>query len=569
MLLVQAFQTSGSLARIHSEEARAPARAAKAALTAVRPRPARAAPTLVPPTARAERLRSRREIDSLNERLRGSNAGLERAAAELRALVTKAPIPVFAVDPELRVAEWNPACEQVFGVPRASILARPFLEALVPGPYRAAVGEAVRRAMEQQATQEFEVALLRGDAPRPEADPPPCPSPSPPGARDLLLVRHLLGPCLPFLRPQPPGPPDAAAAAAPGEGQLQEAPSPGARSPSPSASAPRGGGTPAPAGEQMMEVFVRAAARVDAAGRVTGAVLVCQDLTAQREVTRVQTRLAEAAAANTAKTFFLAALSHEMRTPLNGLLGMLQLAMEAGRAGARRSGRILDLSLIEAGKLVLKAEPFSLPALVRSAIALLASKAAEKRLSVAVALADGLPASFLGDPDRLKQVLVNLVSNGAPRPPRRPPPRSLRRGAAEPLDAPGPGPGGAGPGPLNLQPRAGPGRGRGRGGGEAGGAAGLSVRFEVVDQGVGPPRPPAPPPRAATHPGTSGRAALTRGPLRPALAGRPSQEDPGGTGLGLVICKNLQLVEVMGGRIGVASRVGAGSTFWSALPFQA
>eukprot|EP00741_Cyanophora_paradoxa_P020991 tig00021326_g20265.t1 len=516
----------------------------------------------------AERLRSRREIDSLNERLRGSNAGLERAAAELRTLVANAPIPVFAVDPELRVAEWNPACEQVFGVPRASILARPFLEALVPGPYRAAVGEAVRRAMEQQATQEFEVALLRGDAPRPEAAPapvplaistpgpetfysvpvpahlltPPCPAPSASSPRAPVPLRHSAAAAAaaatsrassahasPFLRPLPPGPPDAAGAAA-GETQLQEAPSPGAPSPSPSAS--RGGGTPAPAGEQMMEVFVRAAARVDAAGRVTGAVLVCQDLTAQREVTRVQTRLAEAAAANTAKTFFLAALSHEMRTPLNGLLGMLQLAMEAGRAGGEAEreeciakamssgeylaaliGNVLDLSLIEAGKLVLKAEPFSLPALVRSAIALLASKAAEKRLSVAVALADGLPASFLGDPDRLKQVLVNLVSNAI---------KYSHRG--------------------EILPRGGP--GAGRGGGKPAAPRALSVRFEVVDQGVGV--------RAEDQ------ERLFQLFVR--LGSGPSQEDPGGTGLGLVICKNL--VEVMGGRIGVASRVGAGSTFW-------
>jgi signal transduction histidine kinase/CheY-like chemotaxis protein/HPt (histidine-containing phosphotransfer) domain-containing protein len=226
-----------------------------------------------------------------------------------------------------------------------------------------------------------------------------------------------------------------------------------------------------------------------------------------------------------AKTEFVAVVSHEVRTPMNGVLGMARLLLDTPLSPEQRdmaetvvsSGRLLlnilddllDLSKIEAGRLEIERIDVNLVQLVEESFGLMAMRAAERGLALAHHVAADLPAQVMGDPMRLRQVLVNLVGNAI---------KFTERGSVT----------------LSV--------------GRATAADGAPLlRFAVTDTGIGI--------------GEDGRKRLFN---RYAQAAAWVSRKFGGTGLGLSICH--QLVELMGGEIGVDSTPGQGSTFWFTVP---
>ncbi|WP_375410738.1 ATP-binding protein [uncultured Methylobacterium sp.] len=152
------------------------------------------------------------------------------------------------------------------------------------------------------------------------------------------------------------------------------------------------------------------------------------DITARVEAARsLDEALSRTEAANVAKSRFLATVSHEIRTPLNGILGMADLVLETSLDAEQRtyvdavrtSGKallslidgILDFSRIEAGRLDLVAEPFDLCGLAEGVVELLAPRAQDKGIEIALELADDLPEAVVGDADRVRQILTNLAGN--------------------------------------------------------------------------------------------------------------------------------------------------------------
>ncbi|WP_052369140.1 response regulator [Serpentinimonas barnesii] len=236
----------------------------------------------------------------------------------------------------------------------------------------------------------------------------------------------------------------------------------------------------------------------------------------------------EAEAANRAKSQFLANMSHEIRTPMNAVLGltqlvrdqnlperprqMLDMVLRSGRSLLSLLNDILDFSKIDAGRLELEHIPFSIEQVLRDVSDLFSSRLTEKSLELLVDLAPDLPNEVLGDPLRLRQVLVNLVGNAI---------KFTERGV------------------VTVRVRASgpqqPADGR------------LMVRFEVSDTGIGMSETVA---AQLFQPFMQADSSVTR--------------RYGGTGLGLAICQ--RLVQLMGGSIGVRSTLGQGSTFSFEVP---
>jgi signal transduction histidine kinase/CheY-like chemotaxis protein len=174
----------------------------------------------------------------------------------------------------------------------------------------------------------------------------------------------------------------------------------------------------------LVDIHSRAA--YDAAsGTVFG---IIQDVTAAKQVEAALIAARRRAdEANQAKSRFLATMSHEVRTPLNGLLGMLQVleeaelspqdraCLEAALASARHLGAlvsdILDLSRIESGRLETVFEPFSLPVVVEETCAPLAALARSKGLDWSLSLDEALPERVMGDSQKLRRVLNNIIGN--------------------------------------------------------------------------------------------------------------------------------------------------------------
>ncbi len=265
----------------------------------------------------------------------------------------------------------------------------------------------------------------------------------------------------------------------------------------------------------------------DTDGTVTGYRGVTRDITESKLIDELHTAKLAAEKANRAKSEFLANLSHEIRTPINGIIGMNELAMETNIDDYQRRilntvdseanalmelvNNILDFSKIEAGKFNLDTMTFNLVRLIREIKNSMGLRAGKKGLNFKVIQDKNLPQRLIGDPGRLRQILTNLTTNAL---------KFTHNGHIH----------------IVIEQTA-----------QAGQT--VTLRFKIEDTGIGI----APEKQQLIFDSfTQADGSTTR--------------KYGGTGLGTTIAK--QLTEIMGGQIGVESHPGLGSVFWLEIPFE-